>query len=217
MPGQHTVLSQLVQRVPWARFAQLAAEPAYAHATRGFTAKSHLVALLYAQLIGAASLREIELGMASQAAQLAALAVQPARHTTLADANRDRPSALFIALLLAMLDTLNRAQRRRLEATVYLIDASFLALPARYAKWARFSAETCGAKMHVIYDAGEGRPTMPRSAPPRSTTSRPRRRCRWWPGPPMCSISATMIMLGGPRIMLGGPSSMPRSAALSPG
>jgi len=158
MQGPTTVLYQLLQQVPWERFAQLAAEPAYARRVRGFNAESHLVALLYAQLSGAASLGEIELGMASQTARLAPLGVTPARRSTLADANRDRPSTLFIALLLWMVSHLNRAQRRGLAETTYLIDASFLALPARYARWARFSATTCGAKMHVIYDEGEGRP-----------------------------------------------------------
>ena len=63
MPQQTTVLYQLVQQVPWEQFAELSAEPAHAADIRSFTAKSHLVALIYAQLIGAASLREIELGI----------------------------------------------------------------------------------------------------------------------------------------------------------
>jgi transposase len=151
-------LYQLLQQVPWETFAELSAEPAHAFKNRGFTPKSHLVALIFAQLIGAASLGEIELGMRSQAARLAALDVTPAAHSTLADANRDRPCALFVALLLAIIDQLNRAQKRHLAENVYLIDASFLALSARYATWARYSTTTCGAKMHVIYDEGEGQP-----------------------------------------------------------
>jgi transposase len=155
---QDTVLYQLLQQVPWQRFAELSAEPAYAAKVRAFTAQSHLVALIYAQLIGAASLREISLGMKSQARRLAALDVAPVPRSTLSEANRARPCALFIALFLAMISRLNQAQRRRLDQTVYLIDASFLALSARYAGWARFSARTCGAKMHVIYDESDGQP-----------------------------------------------------------
>jgi DDE family transposase/uncharacterized protein DUF4372 len=155
---QNTVLYQLLQQVPWEQFAELSAEPAHAAKVRGFSAKSHLVALIYAQLIGAGSLDAIELGMQSEAAPLAALDVTPAAHSTLADANRYRPCAPFIALLLAMIGHLNRAQRRNLGESVYLIDASFLALSARYATWARYATTTCGAKMHVIYDEGEGQP-----------------------------------------------------------
>ena len=158
MRPQDTVLYQLLQQVPWEWFAELSAEPAYAAKVRGFSAKSHLVALIYAQLIGAASLNEIALGMQSEADRLAALEVTPAACSTLSDANRYRPCALFVALLLAMISHLNRAQKRRLAESVYLIDASFLALSARYADWARYSTTTCGAKMHVIYDVGEGQP-----------------------------------------------------------
>jgi Transposase DDE domain/Domain of unknown function (DUF4372) len=158
VPQQDTVLYQLLQQVPWERFAELSAEPAHAAKVRSFTTKSHLVALIFAQLIGAASLEEIEQSMASHASRLAALDVTPAPRSTLSEANRNRSSTLFIALLLAMISHLNRAQKRRLAESVYLIDASFLALAARYAGWARFSASTCGAKMHVIYDEGEGRP-----------------------------------------------------------
>lgn len=163
MLQQNTVLYQLLQQVPWQRFAELSAEPGLAAENRGFTPKSHLVALIYAQLIGATSLEEIELGMESQASRLAALDVTAAQDSTLSDANRNRPSSLFIALLLAMISHLNRAQKRHLEQqhleeAVYLIDASFLALSTRHAGWARYSANTCGAKMHVIYDEGEGQP-----------------------------------------------------------
>jgi hypothetical protein len=155
---QDTVLYQLLQQVPWQPFAELSAEPAHAYRDRGFTAKSHLVTLIYAQLIGAGSLREIELGMKSQARPLAALGVTAAPRATLSEANRNRPCALFIALFMATIKHLNPAQRRRLDQTVYLIDASFLALSARYAGWAQFCVNTCGAKMHVIYDASEGQP-----------------------------------------------------------
>jgi Domain of unknown function (DUF4372) len=155
---QDTVLYQLLQQVAWELFAELSAEPAHAAEVRRFSAKSHLVALIYAQLIGAASLSEIEVGMQSQAERLAALDVTPAPHSTLSEANRYRPCALFVALLLAMIRHLNRAQKRRLDESVYLIDASFLALSARYAGWARFSTTTCGVKMHVIYDEGEAEP-----------------------------------------------------------
>jgi len=131
VPKQDTVLYQLLQQVPWPRFAELSAEPAHACRDRGFTAKNHLVTLIYAQLIGAGSLREIELGMKSHARPLAGLGVTPAPRATVSEANRNRPCALFIALFMATIKHLNLAQRRRLDQTIYLIDASFLALSAR--------------------------------------------------------------------------------------
>jgi IS4 transposase len=40
----------------------------------------------------------------------------------------------------------------------YLIDSTSLALTARSATWARFSAEVCGAKAHIVYDPDADQP-----------------------------------------------------------
>ena len=39
-----------------------------------------------------------------------------------------------------------------IKGATYLIDSTSLRLDARSAGWARFSAQACGAKLHVIYD-----------------------------------------------------------------
>src|SRR5208337_3476359 len=62
---------------------------------RGFTTKTQTVAMTYAQLSGAISLREIEAGLSSHQTRLYHLGVGPVRRSSLADANARRPSALF--------------------------------------------------------------------------------------------------------------------------
>jgi len=52
----------------------------------------------------------------------------------------------------------HRGLRRALADTTYLIDSTGLRLDERSAGWARFSTGVCGAKVHVIYDAGADRP-----------------------------------------------------------
>jgi hypothetical protein len=125
---------------------------------RGFDTKSHFVALLYAQLSGASSLREIEAGMKSHAGRLYHLGAVPARRSTLADANRLRPAAVFADLLARMVQQAHRGLRRSLAETTYLIDSTGVRLSGRGSEWARFSAKACGAKVHVIYDADAERP-----------------------------------------------------------
>ena len=127
-------------------------------AERGFDSKSHLVAMLYAQLAGTDSLRDIETAQASHAACLYHLGAKPVARSTLADANRARDSRLFAELFKLMVGRLSRGQRRNLAETVYLIDATVMPLPAHRSRWARFSTEACGAKAHVIYDASGERP-----------------------------------------------------------
>jgi DDE family transposase len=146
---QNTVLYQLLQQVPWPRFAELSAEPAYAVKggagvcttdRRGLAARDQPGDEKPGPPAGGA-------GCGTSAA-LDTVGGQP----------RPPLHPVFIALFLATLSRLTHVQRRRLDQTVYLIDASFLALSARYAGWARFCANTCGAKMHVIYDESDGQP-----------------------------------------------------------
>jgi transposase len=148
----------VTQHLPWADFEQLVAELGTDADARGFDSKSHLMAMLFAQLSGAEALRDVEAGMASHADRLYHLGVTPAIRSTLADANRSRDSRLFSALFARMIGRLNRGQRRSLAETTYLLDATAIPLPSHAARWARFSATTCGVKMHVIYDAGAERP-----------------------------------------------------------
>jgi Transposase DDE domain/Domain of unknown function (DUF4372) len=117
-----------------------------------------LLALLYGQLSGACSLREIVTGLSSHAARLYHLGADPVRRSTFSDANARRPAEVFAELLDTMMKQAHRGLRRKLAETTYLIDATSVRLNERSAAWARFSAGVCGAKGHVIYDADADRP-----------------------------------------------------------
>jgi IS4 transposase len=125
---------------------------------RQFSTKSQLVALLYAQLSGAASLREIETGLLSHQARLYHLGVERPRRSTLADANALRPAAVFAGLFAMLAAQAHRGLRKALQDTSYLIDSTGLKLCARSADWARYSQKVCGAKLHVIYDPDADQP-----------------------------------------------------------
>ncbi len=110
-------------------------------------------AMLYGQLAGAASLREIEGGLESHKARLYHVHAKPVKRSTLADANASRPVAVFAGLFAKLMKQAHRGLRRSLEETVYLIDSTSLRLNGLSEKWARFSTGVCGAKAHVIDDA----------------------------------------------------------------
>lgn len=158
MPHKNSVMHGVTQHIPWVAFDELVEELATDADERGFNSKSHLMAMLFAQFSKAGALRDIEAGMASHARRLYHLGVTPAVRATLADANRTRDSRLFSRLFTLMVGRLRRSQRRSLAETTYLLDATAVPLPAHAAHWARFSATTCGVKVHVIYDAGAERP-----------------------------------------------------------
>jgi IS4 transposase len=158
MLHQNSVFHGLLKHVPWHRFDSLVEEHGADARVRRLSTKSQFVALLYGQLSGAASLREIVTGLSSHALRLYHVGAEPVRRSTFSDANAQRPVAVFTDLLATMMKQAHRGLRRKLAETTHLIDATSVRLNERSASWARFSGKVCGAKVHVIYDADADRP-----------------------------------------------------------
>jgi hypothetical protein len=158
MRHQNSVLHDVLKRIPWDLFERIVAEQGSDRRVRRLSTKDQLVALLYGQLSGASSLREITAGLESHQARLYHLGARPVQRSTLADANAHRPSAVFSELFASMVSRANRSLRRKVGESVYLIDATGLPLNGLSADWAHFSAKACGAKLHVVYDPDAVRP-----------------------------------------------------------
>jgi hypothetical protein len=148
----NSVLHGLLKHLPWSKFEELVDEHGADARVRRLSTKSQLVALLYAQLSGAASLREIETAMSSHAARLYHLGAREVSRSTLADANALRPSAVFEGLFAQMAAMASRGVRRHVGEAVRLIDSTGLRLAGIAAEWAHFSKGVCGAKAHLILD-----------------------------------------------------------------
>jgi len=159
MRHHNSVFHEVLKAVPWDLFDRLVTTHAADRRVRRLSTKSQFIALLYGQLEGAVSLREIETGLESHQSRLYHLGASAPRRSTLADANALRPCVLFAELFAAMAARAHRPLRRRLADTTYLIDATGLRLDGRSLDWARFSAKVCGVKLHVVYDADADRPT----------------------------------------------------------
>lgn len=158
MRHHNSVFHDLLKRVPWGEFARLAQEHGADHRVRRLPTKSQFIALLYGQLAGAGSLREIVGGLESHAARLYHVGGRPVTRSTLADANATRPAEVFSDLFAAMVARAQRGLRRAVGEATYLIDSTGARLSGRGSEWAHFSTKACGAKVHVIYDADAGRP-----------------------------------------------------------
>ncbi len=158
MRHHNSVFHDLLKRVPWDQFEQLVAEHGADWRVRRLSTKDQFIALLYSQLSGASSLREIVGGLESHSARLYHVGGRPAQRSTLADANARRPSAVFAELFAVMAGRAQRGLRRAVGEATYLIDSTGVRLSGMGADWARFSAGVCGAKVHVIYDADAEQP-----------------------------------------------------------
>jgi hypothetical protein len=158
-----------LKHVPEARFKELVKTHRSDEAARGLDSKSQFVALLYGQLSGAPGLRAIVTDLESHEERLSELGCDPVKRSTLSDANRYRPAALFGDLLGVVLDQVHRGLRRHLDGATYLIDSTSVRLSALSGRWARFSATACGAKAHIVYDPDADRPIHAVVTPARVT------------------------------------------------
>lgn len=158
MRHKNSVFHDLLKRIPWGVFERLVAEHEADKHVRRLSTKSQFVALLYGQLAGAVSLREIVCGLESHSARLYHAGAKPVSRSTLADANRLRPGAVFAGLFAHMTAAAGRGLRRAVGEATYLIDATGVRLSGAGSQWAQFSHQACGAKVHIVYDADAERP-----------------------------------------------------------
>jgi hypothetical protein len=152
MRHHNSVLHGLLKHIPWSEFDALVDDYDADARMRRLSTKSQLVALLYAQLAGAVSLREIETAMSSHAAKLYHLGAREVSRSTLADANAHRPHQVFSGLFSILAAQAGRRFRREAGEAVRLIDSTGIRLAGVASEWARFSKGVCGAKAHVIFD-----------------------------------------------------------------
>jgi Transposase DDE domain/Domain of unknown function (DUF4372) len=158
MLHQNIVFHSLLKHVPWHKLEQLVEKHGADELTRKLNTKRHLIALLYGQLSGAMSLREIVTGMESHETRLYHLGAAPVKRSTMSDANTQRPWQVFGDLFAEMLKQAHRGLRRTAGEAVRLIDSTTVRLSSLSADWAKFSAGVCGVKAHIVYDPNADHP-----------------------------------------------------------
>src|SRR5262249_50342960 len=127
---------------------------------RRLTTQAQFKALLYAQLAGSESLRAIVADFSSHAGKLYHLGTSEVSRSTLADANAQRPCAVFTRLLAELMGRGEPRLGGKLADAVYLIDSTGFRLSSLSADWAHFSAGVCGAKLHIVYNPDSARPSF---------------------------------------------------------
>jgi IS4 transposase len=158
MLHQNSVFHGLLKYVPWHVLERSVENYGADDLSRRLSTKRQLIALLFGQLSGATSLREIVTGMASHETRLYHLGAAPAKRSTLSDANATRPWQVFGDVFAALLGQAHRGLRRASADAVRLIDSTSVRLSSLSADWATFSADVFGAKAHIVYDPQAVRP-----------------------------------------------------------
>jgi len=158
MRHQSIVFHSILKHVPWHQFDRSVEKHGADELARELTTKRHLIALLYGQLSGATSLREIVSSMESHETRLYHVGAAPVKRSTVSDANSKRPWQVFSELFAEMLKQAHRGLRRTTTEAVRLIDSTSLRLSSLSKDWAAFSTDVSGAKAHIVYDPNADRP-----------------------------------------------------------
>lgn len=157
------VLAQVCNLIPGHLVSKLARKHGIETQARTFTAWSHVVALLYAQLTHAIGLNDVCDGLRHHAGLLGSVrgALPPARNT-LSHANRTRDSSMMEELFWATLKHLQSLRPdfglrysglpRRFKKAVYAIDSTTIALLANSMDWAKHRRRKAAAKCHLRLD-----------------------------------------------------------------
>jgi len=148
-------IQQVLKAVPRGTFARAVADHQGDRHVKKFTCWDQLVAMLYVQLAGAHSLRQLEAGFNPQVNHHYHLATGCVRRTTLSDANKKRSPLIFAQLLQALIAQSGRSARAQREELLYLLDATTVGLPGR-CKELRGHANARGnhgIKLHLLLEA----------------------------------------------------------------
>ena len=152
MRHQNSVFHEITKHIPWSRFERLVDEHRSDFRVRHLDTKSQFLALLFGQLSGASSLREIEAGLASHSSRLYHLGAKHVARSTLADANAKRPWQVFADLFADMAAKASRRTRRELADVTHILDATRVKLSGLHKDWTKDVKHTWAAKLHVVYD-----------------------------------------------------------------
>ena len=125
---------------------------------KGFSSWQQLVAMLYAQLSGASSLRQTVAGFNSAVAHHYHLGCEPICRSTLSQANGARSSQVFALALRFLMDQagrVHREMRRDCEQLMLLLDSTSITLKGRhFDDWTQDgrNRNTQGIKLHLLMD-----------------------------------------------------------------
>jgi hypothetical protein len=163
--SKFSVLRQLCNLIPPHLVCKLARETGVDSMARTFSAWSHVVSMLFAQLTHAIGLNDVCDALRLHSGPLSALrgATAPSRNN-LSHANKRRDAALAERLFWAMLEHLQKLSpgfgtgrrgkglARRFRRVIHVVDSSTIALIASCIDWAQHRRRKAAAKLHVRLD-----------------------------------------------------------------
>ncbi len=167
-----SLFQQIIKNLPRRRIATLVAAYESDKWCKQFSTYDHLVAMIYAQLSGQTSLRDLEASFNASPARHYHLGVQGVKRSTLSDANAARPAGVFEAILSQLLNEIGSKTCKDVDALVQILDSTTLSLFAKTHRAMRFRSNNSAIKLHLLLDPDSRLPIWFEITPARLHDSR---------------------------------------------
>jgi putative transposase len=152
-----SIFGQLLKSISRRQFAKVVERHDGDAYDKSFHSWSHLIAMIFAQVSGTSSLRALESVWNANAHQHYHLGADRLSRSTLSDANRRRPVAIFEDVFAMLSGGADRTLRQEGAAMIRLIDSSPIPLGEIMGQRA-WNGRIKGMKLHVVYDPHADRP-----------------------------------------------------------
>ena len=152
-----SILGQVLKMMPRAQIESLDNEYGTGRPSRVLSRWSPFGTLVFAQLAGRQSWRDVVTTMASQSTALAPLGLTPPKRSTLAEANARRPATLYqtlLATLYARCRAFAPGHGFRFKSPLFSLDSTTISLCWSLFPWARFRRAKGAVKVHTLLDHG---------------------------------------------------------------
>ncbi len=154
-----SILGEILKPICHRWFDQVVARHEADAYDKCFTSWDHLVLLIYAQLSGVGSLRNVVATWNANANQHYHLGCDQVARSTVSDAGTRRPLAVFTEVFDMLSGQVDRATRREGEQMLTLIDSTPIQL-GKIVDWAKWNGRIRGLKLHVAYNPVSDNPTQ---------------------------------------------------------
>jgi hypothetical protein len=156
-------MAELLRIFPRYEFEKLEKQHLGNHYTKYFTGWQQLIVLLFSQIGGKDSLREIETSLNVHSAKWYHIGLKGVKRSTLSDAMSNRPFEIFEGLfykLLAKCKAVTPKHKFRFKNPLYTLDSTVVDLCLAIFPWAVFRKRKGAIKLHYLYDHNGALPTF---------------------------------------------------------
>ena len=155
MSHSNTIYNQILHLIPRHQFETLVTRYNADRYVKYFTCWQQLLTLLYAQIRGKDSLRDIETSLRTQSTRWYHIGLKDIKRSTLSDANNQRDYRVYEEFFYQLLDrckSVTPKHRFRFKNPLYTLDATVIDLCLALFPWAKFRKRKGALKLHYLYD-----------------------------------------------------------------